>query len=149
MHSSSDEHTTSNKSNNSNNPISMTDEKVIRRRNRPDKKTRYAKEREEMISKLNKIIGIDEKNNSVFLYELENNPDLKVEIESMLDDIKKYYKYGNWGYFSNDTIKGHDNHIALIRAIYNDNDYDVVSKHKIATFDNVKKQYTQLLFYKK
>jgi hypothetical protein len=146
MHSSSDDQNISNKSNDN---INESNEKIIKRRNRPDKKTRYTKEREEMINKLNKLIGIDEKNNSVFLCELENNPVLKGEIESLLDDIKKYHKYGNWGYFSNDPIKGHDNHIALIRAIYNDNDFDVVSKHKISTFDNIKKQYTQLLFYKK
>ena len=78
MHSSSDEQNISNKSNDN---INDVNEKIIKRRNRPDKKTRYAKEREDMISKLNKLIGIDEKNNSVFLYELENNPVLKGEIE--------------------------------------------------------------------
>ena len=102
-----------------------------------------------MISKLNKLIGIDEKNNSVFLYELENNPVLKGEIESMLDDIKKYHKYGHWGYFSNDDKQGKGNVIGLMRAIYSDNDYEILSKMKTMTFDNIKKQYTQLLFYKK
>jgi hypothetical protein len=145
MYSSSDEQIVSNKSNDN----EETSEKIIRQRNRPDKKTRYAKEREEMINRLNKLIGIDEKKNSIFLYELENNPVLKKEIESMIDDIKKYHKYGYWGYFSNDPIKGHNNHIALIRAIYNDNNYEILSKLKTMTFDNVKKQYTQLLFYKK
>ena len=123
--------------------------KVIKHRNRPDKKTRFSKEREEIINKLNGLIGLDNKNNSVFLYELEKNPDLKTKIEEMLPEIKKYHKYGNWGYFSNDPIKGYNNHIALLRAIYNDNNYDVLGKHKIAIFDNIKKQYTQLLFYKK
>lgn len=124
-------------------------EKVVRKRNRLDKKTKYAKERKELIEKLNNIIGINETKNSIYLYELENNSNQKPEIEKLLPDIKKYYKYGNWGYFSNAESKGHDNHIALIRAIYNDSDYDVISKYKTATFDNIKKTYTLFLFYKK
>ena len=48
MHSSSDEQNISNKSNDN---INDVNEKIIKRRNRPDKKTRYTKEREEMISK--------------------------------------------------------------------------------------------------
>ena len=48
-------------------------EKVVRKRNRLDKKTKYAKERKELIEKLNNIIGINETKNSIYLYELENN----------------------------------------------------------------------------
>jgi hypothetical protein len=146
MYSSSDEQNISNKSNNN---IDESNGIAIKRRNRPDKKTRYAKEREDLIYKLNKLIGIDEKNNSVFLCELENDSALKGEIESMLDDIKKYHKYGHWGYFSNDDKQGKGNVVGLIRAIYNDNNYEILSKMKTMTFDNIKKQYTQLLFFKK
>jgi len=149
MKSSSNEQNISNNADNTNDTTNIITEKVIKRRNRPDKKTRFSKEREEIINKLNKLIGIDEKNNSVFLCELEKNTILKNKIEEMVPEIKKYHKYGNWGYFSNEPIKGHNNHIALIRAVYNDNDYDVLGKHKIAIFNNIKKQYTQLLFYKK
>jgi hypothetical protein len=63
------------------------------------------------------------------LYELENNSNLKPEIEKLLPDIKKYYKYGNWGYFCCETAKEAENYISLIRAIYNHNDYDVISKY--------------------
>ena len=123
--------------------------KKIRTRNRPDKKTRYSEERKELIEKLNNLIGINEIKNNIFLYELEKNANLKIEVEKLVPDIKKYFKYGNWGYFSNDAQKSHDNHIALIRAIYNDCDFDVISKLKTHTFDNVRKQYTVLLFYKR
>jgi hypothetical protein len=128
---------------------SSNSEKAIKRRNRPDKKTKYASERQNLIEKLNKLMGLNDTNNSVFLYELERNEELKNEVEKMLPDIKKYFKYGNWGYFSNDPSKCHENHIALIRAIYNDCDYDVISKLKTHTFDNIKKQYTLMLVYKK
>jgi len=128
---------------------SSNEEKVVRKRNRPDKKTRYATERQEIIEKLNNLIGINETKNSVFLYELEQNTNLKSEVEKLVPDIKKYFKYGNWGYFSNDPSKCHDNHITLIRAVYNDCDYDILSELKTATFDNIKKQYTLIHFYKK
>lgn len=128
---------------------SSNSEKIIRKRNRPDKKTRYAKERNELIEKLNNLIGITETKNSVFLYELEKDANLKSEVEKLIPDIKKYFKYGNWGYFNNHPSKNHENHITLIRGIYNDSDFNVISKLKTHTFDNIKKQYTLFYFYKK
>ena len=128
---------------------SSNSEKVIKRRNRPDKKTRYATERQNLIEKLNKLIGLNDKNNSVFLYELERNDELKIEIEKLIPDIKKYFKYGNWGYFRVNDDNEENNYIALMRAIYNDNNYEILSKLKTHTFENIKKQYTMLLFYKK
>lgn len=126
---------------------SSNEEKVIKHRNRPDKKTRYATERHEIIKKLNTLIGINETKNSVFLYELEKNTTLKEEVEKLVPDIKKYFKYGNWGYFRDN---GEDNNfVSLIRAIYNDSNYEVLSKLKTTTFDDIKKQYTLLMFYKK
>jgi len=128
---------------------SSNSEKVIRKRNRPDKKTRYAKERNELIEKLNKLIGITQTKNSVFLYELEKDANLKSEVEKLVPDIKKYFKYGHWGYFSNEQNRGQYNHIGLMRAVYTDCDYEILSKLKTNTFDDIKKQYTLLLFYKK
>jgi hypothetical protein len=128
---------------------SSNSEKIIKKRNRPDKKTRYAKERTELIKKLNNLIGITETKNSVFLYELEKDANLKSEVEKLVPDIKKYFKYGHWGYFSNDQNRGQYNHIGLMRAVYTDCDYDVVSKLKTNVFNEIKKKYTLLIFYKK
>ena len=123
------------------------EEKVKRKRNRPDKKTRYANERQNIINKLNTIIGINETKNSVYLYELEKNTNLKEEVEKLVPDIKKYFKYGHWGYFRDN---GEDNNfVSLVRAIYNDCEYDILSKLKTTIFDDIKKQYTLLMFYKK
>jgi hypothetical protein len=60
---------------------SSNSEKAIKRRNRPDKKTKYESERQNLIEKLNKLIGLNDTKNSVFLYELERNEELKIEIE--------------------------------------------------------------------
>jgi hypothetical protein len=109
---------------------SSNNEKLIKKRNRLDKKTRYAKERNELIEKLNNLIGINKTKNTIFLYELEKNANLKSELEQLVPNIKKYFKYGHWGYFSNDTNRGQYNHIGLMRSIYTDCDYEILSKLK-------------------
>jgi phosphoserine aminotransferase len=120
-----------------------------RMKKRSTKKELYEKERNEIIKELNEIIGINENNNGIFLYELEKNEKIKEYIKNNIKRIRKYHKTGTWGYFSNDLLKGKGNEIGLIRTLYIDNDYDILSKLKINNFDNIKKQYTQLIFYKK
>ncbi len=123
--------------------------KVKRTRNRLTKKQQFAKEREEFINEINKIIGIDDKKNSLYLYNLENNNDIKKFVLENDDKIKKIFKTGGWGYYSNDESRGKDNVVGLIRTIYNDCDYEISRKTKVNTFDNIKKQYTILIFNKK
>jgi hypothetical protein len=123
--------------------------KVKRTRNRLTKKEQFVKEREEFINQLSNIIGIDEKKNSLFLNELEKNQKLKEFILSNDELIRKIFKAGNWGYYSNEEIKGKGNIVGLVRSIYTDSNYDITSKSKTNVFDNIKKQYTYLTFYKK
>ena len=119
------------------------------KKKRSTKKELYSQEREEIIKELNKIIGLDENKNGIFLYELERNEKVKEFLKNNMDKIRKYHKTGTWGYFSNDISKGKGNEIGLIRTLYIDNDYDILSKLKMNNYDNLKKQYTQLIFYKK
>ena len=114
---------------------------------RSTKKELYQIEREEIIKEMNEIIGINE-NNQIFLYELERNEKIKDYLKKNMNKIRKYHKTGTWGYFSNDLSKGKDNEIGLLRTLYLDNDYNILSKLKINNFDNVKKQYTLLIFLK-
>ncbi len=123
--------------------------KVKRTRNRLTKKEQFVKEREEFINQLSNIIGIDEKKNSLFLNELEKNQKLKEFILSNDELIRKIFKAGNWGYYSNEEIKGKGNIVGLVRSIYTDSNYDITSKSKTNVFDNIKKQFTYLTFYKK
>jgi hypothetical protein len=120
-----------------------------RPKKRSTKKELYQKERIDIIKELNEIIGVNENNNGIYLYELEKNNKIKEYIKNNLKRIRKYHKTGTWGYFSNDLLKGKGNEIGLLRTLYIDNDYDVVSKLKMNNFDNIKKQYTMLMFYKK
>jgi len=119
----------SDKSDNSEN--SNNEEKIKKTRNRLTKKQQFVKERKELIEKLNGIIGIDDKKNYVYLYDLENDQDVLKKIENMVEDIKKYHKCGTWGYFSNDLTKGKGNEIGLLRAVYKDNDILITTKNKV------------------
>jgi hypothetical protein len=137
--------TNSNDSINSNN----SSKKIKKTRNRLTKKQQFSKERDEIINKLNGIIGIDDKKNSVYLYDLEHNEEIEKFIKVNVDIIKNIFKTGNFGYFSNDISRGKDNPIGLIRSLYTDCDYEITSKLKVNTFDGIKKQYTMLFFNKK
>ena len=113
-----------------------------------NKKTKFIEERKEVIAKLKNIMGLNETKNTLFLYELENNQELKTQMELMILNIKKYYKCGTWGYFSKDVKKGSGNYVNLVRAIFIDDGYDIHSRDKIAEFNNIKKRYTLLTFIK-
>ncbi len=137
------EHSDSDISNNSVDSVTKN-EKVKKTRNRLTKKQQFSKEREELIKELNNIIGIDEKKNYVYLYDLENNPDIKKNIEKMVNDIKKYHKCGTWGYFL-DKERGGGNEIGLLRSVYKDNDIIITTKNKIIERDN--KKLTSTVYY--
>lgn len=124
-------------------------DKIIKKRIKLTKKEKYENERNEIINSLNNIIGVISNKKQVFLYELERNDMIKKFLEDNIDNIKKYYKVGKWGFFSNDVSKGKDNYIGLLRSLYLDSDYEIISKLKINTFDGVKKQYTEWDFRKK
>ena len=132
-----------------NNNDNIQQDKPKRTRNRLTKKQQYSKEREELIQQLNNIIGIDDKKNYVYLYDLEHNEEINNYIKNNIDTIKTIFKTGSFGYFSNDKSRGKGNTIGLVRSLYTDCDYDITSKLKVNTFNNVKKQYTMLFFNKK
>ena len=136
-------------SNNNNDNDNKQENKPKRTRNKLTKKQQFSKERAELIQQLNNIIGIDDKKNWVYLYDLEHNEEIENYIKNNIDTIKTIFKTGNFGYFSNDKSRGKDNTIGLVRSLYTDCDYDITSKLKVNTFNNVKKQYTMLFFNKK
>ena len=138
---------TSNTSNPTNSENSNESGKRVKRRN---KKQMYSVEREKMIEEMNEILGITEENdNTLYLYELEKNDKIREYLKNNMSRIRKYHKTGTWGFFSNDELKGKGNYTTLLRTLYVDNDYEILSKLKINNFDNIKKQYTLLIFLKK
>ena len=134
---------------NTSNSDNINENGKMEKKSRSTKKEMYNQEREEIIKELNEIIGLNENNKSVLLYDLETNKKVKENLKNNIEKIKKYYKYGTWGYFSNDIKKGMNNEISLLRAIYKNDNYDITSKRKIYERDGKKRLHIELFFYKK
>lgn len=98
---------------------------------RSTKKEKYREEREEIIKKLNLLLEINEKKNYVYLYDIENNENIKKNINKMSDEIKKYFKVGNWNYYIMKNNGENPLEIGLIRAVYRDEDIIMTKKEKI------------------
>ena len=122
-----------------------------RTRNRKCKKDLYKDERNRIISELNALIGFQEdKNiNQIMLYELEENKKLKERLKELSEnEIKKYFSYAHWGYYSNDIKRGKNNLTGLFKSLYKDSEYFFSGKNKIKEHNGIKKQYTQIIIVK-
>ena len=84
---------------NENNESDNIKKKEKRRRNRPSKKDRYKEERMVIVETLEKLMGLNDENRGVLLYDLEKNEELKSYLLYNLSEIKEKYKCGNWNYF--------------------------------------------------
>jgi hypothetical protein len=105
-------------------------EENIKMKKRATKKEKYAQERKEIIEKMNNLLGIDEKKNYVYLYDIENNEEIKKEINKMSEEIKKYFKVGNWNYYIMKNNNEKPLEIGLVRAVYRDEDIIMTTKEK-------------------
>ena len=124
----------------------MNNERILSKI-RPNKKTYYKEEREQIFNEILNIISLDN-NNSVLLVELNENKKLLDKLMNSIDIIKKCYRCSSWGYFvsENHNLKG--NPISLLRAIMKDHGYTIYSKNIIKEYNGVKQKYTQLTFIK-
>ncbi len=118
-------------------------------KNRPTKNEFYKEEREQFIKELNQILGLTLENKYVVKNDLENNIDFKLFIENNIDKIRKMWKTGLWGYFSNDIKKGSGNLLGLYRTILNDSDYLIFSKQKTISINGSKERRTVYFIDKK
>ena len=77
---------------------------------------------------------------------LDKNEELIKYLNDIVEDIKKYYRCCRWGYFvcENNGKKGDE--ITLLRAIYKDHDYTILSKNVLIEYDGVKNRYVKLFF---
>ncbi len=102
--------------------------KVKRTRNRLTKKQQYVEERKEIINRLNNILGLNDKNNTFYLYDVENSKEIKEKIKELSEDVKKYFKCGTWYYYTAGTNGEVVTEISLIRALYRDADLTLTKK---------------------
>lgn len=118
-----------------------------RTRNRPCKNERYENERKELIKELERLMGLSEGVRGVLLYDLEHNEELKSYLIEKVAEIKKMFKCGTWNYF----VKQHNkdvSEIGLLKSIFKNEKYEIISKRKIANIDGSKKQLCQIFFFK-
>jgi hypothetical protein len=73
---------------------------------------------------------------------------LKEYIIENVENIKKYYTCSKWGYFTCQHNGYEKDEVPLMRAIYKDDGYKILSNQKTLTRKNIKKVYTELHFIK-
>ncbi len=115
-------------------------------KNRSTKKDLYKKEQEDILNKINTILGISKDNNTIYLYDIENDDDKKNQILALSDDIQKYFKAGNWSFYRDEECKG--NHVLLCKSIYKDMGYQIIGKAVDITRNNDKIRTTKYIIGK-
>jgi hypothetical protein len=120
--------------------------KVKKTRNKPTKEQRFKEPRTKIILELEKLMGLTETNRSALLPDLENNEKLKEYLTNLVPDIQKYYKCGNWGYFSKSEKQGMGNLTGLLKAIFKNEKYTITSRRKTIIINDKKKLSINLYF---
>jgi hypothetical protein len=122
--------------------------KEKRKRNKLTKAQQFKEERQKLVLELEKLMGLTESNRGILLYDLEHNEKLKDYLKEQVENIKKYYKCGTWNYFVNQHTKEGEqlSEISLLKAIFKDDSYEIISRKKIKTIGDTKKHMTNLIF---
>ncbi len=124
------------------------DIKVKRTRNRLTKKQQFVKEREQIIAQLNNILGINEKSNTFYLYDVLNSQEIKDKLKELSEEVKKYFKCGSWHYYKATNYEGEVREIGLIRAVYRDEGLMLTKKEKYIDRGDKKVRSTQYYIFK-
>ena len=115
-------------------------------KNRSTKKDLYKKEQEEILNKINTILGINKDNNTIYLYDIENDETKKAQILALSEDVQKYFKAGDWGFYKTEACKY--NHVLLCKSIYKEMGYKILSKAIDISRNNEKIRTTQYIIGK-
>ena len=93
-------------------------------------------------------MGITETKRGVYIYDLENNEELKKYLKNKIIDIQKFYKCCSWNYFIKFNSNSGVNEIGLLKSIFKSEHYNLINKRVMKEFDGLKKMYSVLYFYK-
>ena len=112
---------------------------------RPTKRLMFKDERDEIVCKINNIIGISEDNGHIYLDEFTE--DKKQEILLLVNDVKKYFNYTCWQFF----LKSEEERscLSLIKNIYKDMNYNVRQYTEQKKVNKIATKRTLLIIYKK
>lgn len=118
--------------------ININDNNKIPKKNlggRPTKKIRFAKERLEILQKMKNILGIDDKNHSFYLYDLENDKTKLENIMNLKDEVFEYFTSKNNSVFrKKDTTS--KPHVSLIKLVFKEMECSIISAKKYIKRNN-------------
>lgn len=85
------------------------------------KEIKYVKERQELLNKLLKILGISETNKVFYVDDLDKDDAKQKQILDLVEDVKQYFTYGKWVYFTKDNVP--EPCLSLAKSILKDMGY--------------------------
>jgi hypothetical protein len=107
---------------------------------------KYKIERNNLINNLEALMKLTETKRGILLHDLEQDILLKNYLKEKIPEIKKIFKCGCWNYF---IQKEEDrNEIGLLKSIFKNEGYKILSKRKYMDINGVKKQFNILYFYR-
>ena len=77
-----------------------------------------------VLSEILNILELNDKQQTFYLRDFDNDLDKQNKILSLENDIKKYYKYGSWGCFACNNIKRKV--LSMIKNVVKDMNYNVI-----------------------
>ncbi len=99
------------------------DSEFVIKRGASKKKELFVAERDNIIKKMDELLGLTEKNRLICANDISD--DTKKKIIELIPDIKKFYTYSNWKCFRDSINDYIENCVYLIRAIYKDDGYSI------------------------
>ncbi len=82
----------------------ISGKKIKKTHGRIPKDIKFIKEKKEVLNKILNILEINEKNNTFYINDIENDINKKEQIFNLVKDIKQYFSCGRWVYFSKPNV---------------------------------------------
>jgi len=114
---------------------------------KPKKTVAYKKERDELVNKLNKILGICEDKAVIVVSNITE--DMEKQIEALIPNIKLYFAYGHWNYFKENRANLVRPILSLIKCIYRDTNHQVTQSVSYKKIKGESLKFTVLMISKK
>jgi len=92
---------------------------------RPLKALKYQKEKDEILIKLNNILGITETNDTFYLHTVDDDENKINQIMALFDDCKLYFNASGWAVTCKPVHQRR--YLSLTRSIYKDMGYKLDS----------------------
>ncbi|ARF08462.1 hypothetical protein Catovirus_1_512 [Catovirus CTV1] len=80
------------------------DKEINKEKGRIPKEVKYVKERKEVLNRLLTILGINDKNKTFFIHDLENDEVKKGQMLELVNDVKTYFSCSMWVYFAKKNV---------------------------------------------